>query len=173
MPFVAVPVPGAQPEPAPIAGAQLVVPKGAGVAPGVLFVRVVVPGMGVVATPVMPVGEFTTGVVGYGTGPPGAVVVPGVVAGVVAPGVPPAGAAPAVPVVPAAKAAVPAQIAMKQPVVSRRAMRRIVDICFMSALPCSRSGSPCAPQFSLREREARPRVASNARRAPEGARSMG
>jgi hypothetical protein len=48
-----------------MAGAQFAVPSGAGVAPGVVFVGVVVsaPGMGAVVTPVVPVGEFTVGVV--------------------------------------------------------------------------------------------------------------
>jgi hypothetical protein len=63
MPFWNVPVPGAQPAPAPIAGAQLVVPSGAGVAPGVALAGIVAPGMDAEVTPVIPVGEFTVGLV--------------------------------------------------------------------------------------------------------------
>jgi hypothetical protein len=63
MPFTPTPVPGAHPAPAPIAGAQLVAPSGAGVAPGVVFVGVGDPSKGAVVTPVVPVGEFTVGVV--------------------------------------------------------------------------------------------------------------
>jgi hypothetical protein len=63
MPFRKVPVPGAQPPPTPIAGAQLIVPSGAGVAPGVALAGVVTPGSAGDVTPVVPVGEFTAGVV--------------------------------------------------------------------------------------------------------------
>lgn len=115
--FVFVPVPGAQPAPAPIAGAQLVVPSGAGVAPGVVFVGVSIPGTGALVTPVVSVGEFTVGVVvGKGTGAPGVVVVV---------------------VVPAASAAntgEPPQSAATQPAASRRVRRTRFDICFMVAL---------------------------------------
>lgn len=65
IPFMLVPVPGAHPAPAPIAGAHLVDPSGAGVAPGVVSAGLVVkaPGIGALVTPVVPVGEFTIGVV--------------------------------------------------------------------------------------------------------------
>lgn len=135
-PFVVVPVPGAQPAPAPIAGAQLVVPSGAGVAPGVVFVGVNTPGAGAVVTPVVPAGEITVGVV-VGIDAPGVVVVvvPGVTTPAGAPGV--ATVPPAVPVAPAASAAKadkPPQSATTQPVASRRITRPLFDICFMTAL---------------------------------------
>jgi hypothetical protein len=65
MPFLTAPVPGAQPVAVAVDGAQLAIPKGAGVIPGVVFVcvGVIVPGTGAVVTPVVPVGEFTVGVV--------------------------------------------------------------------------------------------------------------
>ena len=66
MPFVGFPVPGAQPELDEIEGAQFVVPNGAGVAPGVVLAGVVVAlSIGALVTPVVPVGEFTVGVVDW------------------------------------------------------------------------------------------------------------
>lgn len=176
MPFVTAPVPGAQPAPAPIAGAQLFVPKGAGVAPGVDLVGVSAPGVGTVLTPVVPVGELAVGVVdGYGTEPPGNIGRRGHARrygrGVAALGGLP-GAVPtpaAVPAVPAAKPLVPAQATMKQPVAKRRPMRRVGAMRFMSALLYSAKRLGAAVD---REREARPRVAPKRkararRRAPD------
>jgi hypothetical protein len=61
MPLLMALVPGAHPAAAPIAGAQLIAPSGAGVVPGVAFVRVNAPGEGTDVTPVVPVGEFAAG----------------------------------------------------------------------------------------------------------------
>jgi hypothetical protein len=63
MPFLVAPVPGAQPALAPIAGAQLFDPRGAGVAPGVDLVGASAAGAGPPVTPAVPGAGFAVGVV--------------------------------------------------------------------------------------------------------------
>jgi hypothetical protein len=128
MPLLTVPVPGAQPEAVSVEGAQLVVPKGAGVVPGVGFVcdGAVVPGTGAL---VGLGGEFTVGAVaGYGADAGGVVVV-----------VPGPGLVVVVPGGPAAKAGRPVHTARTQPTARWRINDFFLDICFMTALLFSRA----------------------------------